>query len=183
MTAPGLWLTGCQGLSPPLPPTSRDKLGTEAELPSPAPLPPLLVLSDKGTGVLTRRLLKSREGQGPPAPLPLPGTANPPKSPCSDSVGGAPGPRLASPVFHGSSHKHSSSHASGSRNPSYTSSLQALGQPAPPVWKSPPPPHLAASSSSFSQVSSQPSPAREPFSDLTPSCWASPASVMPVMPD
>lgn len=128
----GLWwplgyhsLTGCQSLSITLPAPHhlQRPVGNRQNSHCQLPLPPFLILSDEGAGVLMRRLLKSREVQGPPHSLAL----HPTRSPhIPDFVGGAPGPRLQS-VFHCSIHKHSSSPASGSRNPSVYVIAPGLG--------------------------------------------------------
>lgn len=112
----------CQSPCPP-PTTSRDQLGT-GKTPIASSRCPLSSFSlMRGRGVLMRRLLKSREVRGPPDSLAL----HPTRSPhIPDSVGGAPGPRLQS-VFHCSIHKHSSSPAWGSRNPSVYVIAPGLG--------------------------------------------------------
>ena len=120
----GLWwplgyhsLTGCQSLSATLP--SPDHLqrpaGNRQNSHCQLPLPPFLILSDEGAGGPHEEAAEVQRGAGtPPNSLAL----HPTQSPhIPDSMGRAPGPRLQS-VFHCSIHKHSSSPALGSWNPS-----------------------------------------------------------------
>lgn len=129
----------CQSPCPP-PTTSRDQLGT-GKTPIASSRCPLSSFSlMRGRGVLMRRLLKSREVQGPPHSLAL----HPTRSPhIPDFVGGAPGPRLQS-VFHCSIHKHSSGFQEPFRvchsSRPWDNLLLLSGSPLPLfIWLLPPP--------------------------------------------
>lgn len=138
------WLPEPVSHLPRPPATSRDQLGT-GRIPIVSSRCPLSSFSlMRGQGVLMRRLLKSRGSQGPP-PTAWHCIPPPTQSPhIPDSEGGAPGPRLQSFVAQSTNTPPAPPWVLGTLP--CMSYLQAWGQPASPVWKSPPPLHLAASS-------------------------------------
>lgn len=144
----GLWwllgyhsLTGCRSLSATFPPTSRDQLGT-GRTPIAGSCFPLSSLSDEGAGGPHEEAPEVQRGTGTPSRSLAPHPSRSPHIP--GSVGGAPGPRLQSFIAQPTNTPPAPPRVPGTLP--CMSHLQALGQPASPVWKSPPPLHLAASS-------------------------------------